>query len=164
VGRSRPGKPRRMGDSRSLAVRRAASPCRGRRRHRPNAARRDGVAPPACGAWWSTSGIIQAGTSDSQGGLDSTLAVRMIVDQGIEVIAVKFTSPFFLTGRRLCRNELEPRWCQPRSPPCRSRRTYPAPSTPRQWALLCTGRNMSPNRIRQTWYNWHCARAESAST
>ena len=28
------------------------------------------------------------------GGLDSTLAVRMIVDQGIEVIAVKFTSPF----------------------------------------------------------------------
>jgi len=28
------------------------------------------------------------------GGLDSTLAVRMIVDQGVEVIAVKFTSPF----------------------------------------------------------------------
>ncbi len=28
------------------------------------------------------------------GGLDSTLAVRMVVDQGIDVIAVKFTSPF----------------------------------------------------------------------
>jgi len=37
VGRSRPGKPRRMGDFRSLAVRRAASPCRclqNRYRHR----------------------------------------------------------------------------------------------------------------------------------
>ena len=29
------------------------------------------------------------------GGLDSTLAVKMIQDQGIEVIAVKFTGPFF---------------------------------------------------------------------
>ena len=29
------------------------------------------------------------------GGLDSTLAVRLIQEQGIEVIAVKFTSPFF---------------------------------------------------------------------
>jgi tRNA U34 2-thiouridine synthase MnmA/TrmU len=28
------------------------------------------------------------------GGLDSTLAVKLMVDQGIEVIAVKFTSPF----------------------------------------------------------------------
>ena len=29
------------------------------------------------------------------GGLDSTLALKLIQDQGIEVIAVKFTSPFF---------------------------------------------------------------------
>ena len=28
------------------------------------------------------------------GGLDSTLAVQLMVDQGLEVIAVKFTSPF----------------------------------------------------------------------
>ena len=71
VGRSRPwsakatqdkpGKPLCLGDSRSLAVRRAASPCRGGRRHRPNAARRDGVAPSACEVQWSMSGKIQAG-------------------------------------------------------------------------------------------------------
>ncbi|MFA5313653.1 MAG: 7-cyano-7-deazaguanine synthase, partial [Methanomassiliicoccales archaeon] len=28
------------------------------------------------------------------GGLDSSLAVKLVMDQGIEVIAVKFTSPF----------------------------------------------------------------------
>lgn len=33
------------------------------------------------------------------GGLDSTLAIRLIQDQGIEVIAVRFTSPFCLCDR-----------------------------------------------------------------
>ena len=28
------------------------------------------------------------------GGLDSSLAVKMVKDQGIEVLAIKFTSPF----------------------------------------------------------------------
>lgn len=36
------------------------------------------------------------------GGLDSTLAVKLILDQGIDVIAVNFTSPFCLCGRGGC--------------------------------------------------------------
>ena len=28
------------------------------------------------------------------GGLDSTLAVKMMLDQGVEIVAVNFTSPF----------------------------------------------------------------------
>ena len=41
------------------------------------------------------------------GGLDSTLAVKMMVDQGIEVTAVHFTSPFCNCSSRKagCRNE-----------------------------------------------------------
>ncbi|TET64816.1 DUF814 domain-containing protein [Candidatus Bathyarchaeota archaeon] len=36
------------------------------------------------------------------GGLDSTLALKLIVDQGIEVVALNFTSPFCLCGRGGC--------------------------------------------------------------
>jgi tRNA U34 2-thiouridine synthase MnmA/TrmU len=36
------------------------------------------------------------------GGLDSTLAVRIMLDQGVEVIAVKFTSPFCLCDSGGC--------------------------------------------------------------
>lgn len=36
------------------------------------------------------------------GGLDSTLAVKLILDQGIEVVAINFTSPFCLCGRGGC--------------------------------------------------------------
>jgi tRNA U34 2-thiouridine synthase MnmA/TrmU len=36
------------------------------------------------------------------GGLDSTLAVKLILDQGIDVIAINFTSPFCLCGRGGC--------------------------------------------------------------
>ena len=36
------------------------------------------------------------------GGLDSTLAVKLILDQGIDVIALNFTSPFCLCGRGGC--------------------------------------------------------------
>jgi tRNA-uridine 2-sulfurtransferase len=41
------------------------------------------------------------------GGLDSTLAVKMMVDQGIELIAIHFTSPFCNCSSRKagCRNE-----------------------------------------------------------
>jgi len=36
------------------------------------------------------------------GGLDSTLAVKLILDQGIDVVAINFTSPFCLCGRGGC--------------------------------------------------------------
>ena len=36
------------------------------------------------------------------GGLDSTLAAKLILDQGIEVVAINFTSPFCLCGRGGC--------------------------------------------------------------
>jgi len=36
------------------------------------------------------------------GGLDSTLALKLILDQGIEVVALNFTSPFCLCGRGGC--------------------------------------------------------------
>jgi tRNA U34 2-thiouridine synthase MnmA/TrmU len=36
------------------------------------------------------------------GGLDSTLAVRLILNQGIDVVAVNFTSPFCLCGKGGC--------------------------------------------------------------
>jgi tRNA U34 2-thiouridine synthase MnmA/TrmU len=36
------------------------------------------------------------------GGLDSTLAVKLIIDQGIDVVAINFTSPFCLCGRGGC--------------------------------------------------------------
>lgn len=40
------------------------------------------------------------------GGLDSTLAIKVVLDQGIEVIAVNFTSPFCLCNHRNgCKNE-----------------------------------------------------------
>lgn len=39
------------------------------------------------------------------GGLDSTLAVRMMMEQGIDVVAVNFTSPFCTCTSRGCRHE-----------------------------------------------------------
>jgi len=36
------------------------------------------------------------------GGLDSTLATKLILDQGIDVVAINFTSPFCLCGRGGC--------------------------------------------------------------
>ncbi len=36
------------------------------------------------------------------GGLDSTLAVKLILDQSIDVVAINFTSPFCLCGRGGC--------------------------------------------------------------
>jgi len=36
------------------------------------------------------------------GGLDSTLAVKLILDQGIDVVAMNFASPFCLCGRGGC--------------------------------------------------------------
>ena len=39
------------------------------------------------------------------GGLDSTLAVRMMLDQGIDVIAVNFTGPFCTCTKKGCRHE-----------------------------------------------------------
>ncbi|HID96358.1 MAG TPA: hypothetical protein EYP53_09945 [Candidatus Latescibacteria bacterium] len=39
------------------------------------------------------------------GGLDSTLAIRVVLDQGIEVIALNFLTPFCLCDRRGCRRE-----------------------------------------------------------
>ncbi len=36
------------------------------------------------------------------GGLDSTLAAKLILDQGIEVVALNFTSPFCLCGKGGC--------------------------------------------------------------
>lgn len=36
------------------------------------------------------------------GGLDSTLAVKLILDHGIDVVAMNFTSPFCLCGRGGC--------------------------------------------------------------
>ena len=40
------------------------------------------------------------------GGLDSTLAVRLLIDQGIDVLAVNFTSPFCLCNKRSgCKSE-----------------------------------------------------------
>ncbi|MCW3993934.1 MAG: hypothetical protein NWE85_05160 [Candidatus Bathyarchaeota archaeon] len=36
------------------------------------------------------------------GGLDSTLALKLILDQGIEAVALNFTSPFCLCGRGGC--------------------------------------------------------------
>ena len=37
------------------------------------------------------------------GGLDSTLAVKLILDQGIDVVAINFTSPFCLCSKGGCR-------------------------------------------------------------
>ncbi|MCP2604965.1 7-cyano-7-deazaguanine synthase, partial [Candidatus Aminicenantes bacterium AH-873-B07] len=34
------------------------------------------------------------------GGLDSTLAVKLVLEQGIDVIAIKFTSPFCLCNQK----------------------------------------------------------------
>jgi len=34
------------------------------------------------------------------GGLDSTIAIKLILDQGIEVTALNFTSPFCLCNRK----------------------------------------------------------------
>lgn len=34
------------------------------------------------------------------GGLDSTLAVKLILDQGIDVTALKFTSPFCMCDQK----------------------------------------------------------------
>lgn len=39
------------------------------------------------------------------GGLDSILACRMMLDQGIEVVAVNFTSPFCTCTRKGCRHQ-----------------------------------------------------------
>ncbi len=41
------------------------------------------------------------------GGLDSTLAIKMVLDQGIEVVAINFTTPFCKCSRHKdgCRNE-----------------------------------------------------------
>ena len=36
------------------------------------------------------------------GGLDSTLAVKLIQEQGLDVMAVNFTSPFSLYGKGEC--------------------------------------------------------------
>ena len=39
------------------------------------------------------------------GGLDSILACRMILDQGIDVVAINFVSPFCTCTRKGCRHQ-----------------------------------------------------------
>ena len=39
------------------------------------------------------------------GGLDSTLAVKMMIDQGIDVTVLNFTTPFCTCTRKGCRHE-----------------------------------------------------------